>query len=225
MLSGADLDLTFPGAPRPVIAGADLHVAAQETVALIGASGSGKSTLLRVLSGLRLADRGEVRLDGQPMPPPGDATRRLAWHRQVLLLPQDTARAFNPALRLRTQFRAALALHGQCRDGAARDALAADALAQCGVPRDALDRHADELSGGQRQRAALARLLCLRPRMLLLDEPTAALDPATALDLLDLMTTLRDRHRFGLLIATHDERVMSRADRVLRMRDGCLSAA
>ncbi len=220
MLSGRGLTLRYPGAAVPVLDGADLTLAAAESVALIGASGSGKSSLLRVLAALREADAGEVALDGQPLPPARDRAGRRAWHRQVLLLPQDTARAFNPALRLRRQFRAALALHGQGADTAARDALAALALAQCGVPAAVLDRHADALSGGQRQRAALARLLCLRPRVLLLDEPTAALDPATALELLDLLTALRHAHGFSLLIASHDERVMARADRVLRMRCG-----
>lgn len=220
MLRGEALSLRYPGAAVPVLDRVDITLAPGESVALIGTSGSGKSSLLRVLAALREADGGRVSLDGTAMPPVRDHAGRRAWHRRVLILPQDTARAFNPALRLRRQFRAALALHGQGADEAARDELAAAALAQCGVPPAVLDRHADGLSGGQRQRAALARLLCLRPRMLLLDEPTAALDPATALDLLDLLTALRQAHGFGLLIASHDERVMARAERVLRIRDG-----
>lgn len=222
MLTAEAIHLRFPGAAAPLLENVGLRVTAGEFVALVGASGSGKSTLLRLLAGLRHADAGRIALDGMPLPPERDRAGRRDWHRRVLLLPQDTARAFNPALRLRTQFRAALALHGQGGDTAARDALAAESLRRCGVPADALDRHADGLSGGQRQRAALARLLCLRPRMLLLDEPTAALDPATALDLLDLLAALQAEHGFGLLVSSHDMRVAARAERVLLMREGRL---
>ncbi|MBU8536823.1 ATP-binding cassette domain-containing protein [Falsiroseomonas tokyonensis] len=224
MLRAENLSLRYPGAARPAVDGASLAVAPGAWVALAGPSGCGKSTLLRLLAGLRAADAGTIALDGAPLPPPGAARR--AWHRRVLLLPQDTARAFNPALALRPQFRAALALHGLGTDGPARDALALEALARCGVPAAALDRHPAGLSGGQRQRAALARLLCLSPRILLLDEPTAALDPATALEVCRLLEDIR-RAPGGpaILAATHERCALAHADLVLPMADGVLGSA
>ena len=222
MLSARGVALRFPGTTMPALDAVSLDVAAGERVVVVGPSGCGKSSLLRVLSGLRPPDAGAVSLDDAPLPPGRDRSGRRAWHRRVLLLPQDTHRAFNPALRLRTQFHAALALHGRGADAAERERIAAAALARCGVPPDALGRHADDLSGGQRQRAALARLLCLRPRMLLLDEPTAALDPATAADLLSLLDALRRENGFGVLAASHDARLAIWADRTATMRDGRL---
>lgn len=182
----------------------------------MGPSGCGKSTLLRILSGLIEADAGRIELHGAAIPPVRDRRARRAWHRRILLLPQDTARAFNPARRLDRQFRAAMELHGVAH-GAGCDRLAARTLERCGVPARALARYPDALSGGQRQRAALARLLCLAPEMLLLDEPTAALDPATTVELLGLLDELRRDRRFGLLVATHDPAVARRAGQLIRL--------
>ncbi|WP_426955677.1 ABC transporter ATP-binding protein [Muricoccus radiodurans] len=225
MLIAEDLALRFSRAARPVLDGVSLALAAGERLAVAGPSGCGKSTLLRALAGLQPVDRGRIALDGTPLPPPRDRRGRRDWHRRVLLLPQDTARAFNPALRLRTQFHAALALHGQGEDAAGREAVSRDALLRCGVPPDALDRHADELSGGQRQRAALARLLCLRPAILLLDEPTAALDPVTTAALLDLLGTLQQAFGFGLIVASHAPQVVGWAGRLGFLSDGRLCPA
>ncbi|WP_431285242.1 ABC transporter ATP-binding protein [Humitalea sp. 24SJ18S-53] len=223
MLRGRGLTLRYRGAAAPAVRDASLVLGPQAWLAVSGPSGCGKSSLLRLLAGLREPDSGSIALDGAPMPR-GGAPRR-AWHRQVLLLPQDTSRAFNPALTLGRQFRAAMGLHGIGADAAARDAIAAECLVACGVPPGVLHRHADGLSGGQRQRAALARLLCLRPRVLLLDEPTAALDPATALETCRLLDSLR-RARGGpsILAATHEACARAHADQVLTMRDGRLEA-
>jgi len=218
VLRARGLSLRYPGAASPAVTEAQLDLAECGWVALAGLSGCGKSSLLRLIAGLREADAGAVELDGEPMPAP--RTRR-AWHRRVLLLPQDTARAFNPALSLRVQFRAALALHRIGADAAERDRLAAAEMRRCGLPEVLLDRHAAALSGGQRQRAALARLLCLGPRVLLLDEPTAALDPATAFEICALLDGLR-RAPGGpaILAATHEACALSFAHQVLRMQAG-----
>ena len=198
---------------------ADICVPPGTLVALRGESGCGKSTLLRLLCGLVERDAGHIALDGASLPPPGDRAGRRHWHRRVLLLPQDTSRVFNPALRLRGQFAAALALHGT-EDAAAR----ADAsMTEVGLDPAMLDRYGAQLSGGQRQRAALARLLALRPRVLLLDEPTSALDPVTALELLDLLARLRQDHGIGVLMTTHDDGVARLSDAVLHMRSGVVS--
>ena len=216
MLRARGLTFRFPGTPQPVLCSIDLDVPTGGSTALMGPSGSGKSTLLRILAGLVERDGGEILLDGCSLPPAANRSARRGWHRRVLLLPQDTARAFNPARRLGGQFRAAMELHGVAQ-GAACDGRAADMLDRCGVAPAVLDRYPDALSGGQRQRAALARLLCLQPRMILLDEPTAALDPATTIELLDLLAALRVEHGFGMLTATHDPAVAAQAQTSTRL--------
>jgi ABC-type dipeptide/oligopeptide/nickel transport system ATPase subunit len=216
MLRARGLTLRYPGAAAPAARDVGFDLTPGGWLALAGPSGCGKSTVLRLVAGLREADAGVVMLDGAPMPPPH---ARRPWLRQVLLLPQDTARAFNPALALRPQFRAALALHGIGASTAERDAIAADQLARCGLDAALLDRHAAALSGGQRQRAALARLLCLGPRVLLLDEPTAALDPATAFEICALLEALRGAPGGpAILAATHEPCALSFAEAVLPMR-------
>lgn len=225
MLRAIGLTYSFPGSAKPAVAELALDLSPGEWLAVAGPSGCGKSTLLRLLAGLRQPQSGLVTLDGAQMPPRSRRAERRGWHRRMLLLPQDTARAFNPALPLRGQFRAAMALHGIGAGAEERDALALDALVRCGVTTPhPLDRHADALSGGQRQRAALARLLCLAPRVLLLDEPTAALDPVTALEVCRLLDGLRKASGGPALItATHLGGTMAQADRVMRMQAGRLA--
>jgi ABC-type glutathione transport system ATPase component len=224
MLRARGLTLRYPGASAPVVAEVGLDLEPGAWLALRGASGCGKTSLLRLLAGLCEPAAGSVELDGASMPPARDRRGRRDWHRRVLLLPQDTVRAFNPALPLRAQFRAALALHGLGRNAAERDRIAGSNLARCGLTPGVLERHAAALSGGQRQRAALARLLCLEPRVLLLDEPTAALDPATALEICALLDRIR-RAPDGpaILAATHERCALAHADRVLTMETGSLA--
>lgn len=213
MLRARGLSCGFRGAAGPVLRGIDLVVGRGDSLAVMGPSGSGKSTLLRVLAGLVERDAGTIELDGAGLPALRDRGARRGWHRRVLLLPQDTARAFNPARRLDAQFGAAMALHGV--GGGARHA--EDWAGRCGLPGEMLGRFPAALSGGQLQRAALARLLCLGPDFLLLDEPTSALDPATTHELLDLLGALRRERAFGLVIATHDAAVARQAGGLLRL--------
>jgi len=221
LLDARRLTFRFRGAKQPAVERITLHLEPGEWVAIAGRSGSGKSTLLRLLAGLHEPDEGDRVLDGRAIPPVSDRAGRRAWHRRLPLLPQDTARAFNPVRSLRAQLCAALALHGIGANEAARDAAAAAAFEACGLNPMLLDRAPHALSGGQRQRAALARLIGLGPRVLLLDEPTAALDPATTLEICGLLDELRrGPGRPGLLIAAHDPGVLARADRVLRIEGG-----
>lgn len=222
MLRGASLTKRFAGTPAVITA--DVTVSAGTLHVVSGPSGGGKSTLLRLLAGIIEPDAGAVSLDGRPMPRRSDRVARRQWHRDVLLLPQDTSRAFNPVLRLRTQFRAAMALHRIGNGAAGRDTLAARMMERCGLAEGLLDRRPGTLSGGQRQRAALARLLCVGPRVLLLDEPTASLDPASTSELIDLLRALRDEVGVAILATTHDALLQSRADASSRMTGGRLVA-
>jgi len=200
-----------------VLDGVDFRVAAGEMVAVVGESGAGKSTLLRALVGLVRPEAGEIRLGGRALPP-AVRDRDRADLRAVQFLAQDPAAALNPAHTVRT----ALARPLRRLPRHAARAQVPGLLARVGLPPDIADRRPRGLSGGQRQRVALARALAADPAVLLADEPTAALDHATAADVLDLLDDLRDTG-LAVVVATHDPAVAVRADRIVRIAAGALT--
>jgi NitT/TauT family transport system ATP-binding protein len=176
------------------VAGVDLDVAPGEFLALLGPSGCGKSTLLRIIAGLDRQDAGEVRLDGhRPDLGPGPAIRgHVAFvFQDAHLLPWRDVLG-NVALPLELQGRPADA----CRS-AARAAVAEVGLAEAAA------RHPAQLSGGMRMRVSLARALVTRPRLLLLDEPFAALDEITRHALDDQLRALWAASGMTVLFVTH----------------------
>jgi sulfonate transport system ATP-binding protein len=185
---------SFGGRP-PVLDALDLVIHAGEFVALLGASGSGKTTLLRILAGLDAPDGGQAWVP---------AARTVVFQEPRLVQSQKVWR--NVVLGLE-------------RKAATRERALA-ALAEVH-----LDRHADAwpatLSGGEAQRAALARALVREPRLLLLDEPFAALDALTRLKMQRLIEDLWQAHGTATLLVTHDvEEAILLADRVLVLRGG-----
>lgn len=173
----------FPGGVR-AIDRVDVAVAPGEFVAILGPSGCGKSTLLRLVAGLDRPQAGEVRVGG--------AAGRVAYvFQDAHLLPWRTVLA-NVELPLE--------LKGVGR--AARRAAAVHTLGQVGLG-DALDRYPAQLSGGMRMRASLARALVTEPRLLLLDEPFAALDELTRARLDEELYELWRRRRMTVLFVTH----------------------
>jgi peptide/nickel transport system ATP-binding protein len=197
MLAGGALTKRF-GATLAVD-DVSIAVAPGETLALIGRSGSGKSTLARLLACLIAPDAGVVMCDGAAIVRAGSAFRRA-----VQFLPQDVDRALNPAHTVASLLARPLRLHGIGRDARERAALAVAALARVGLDPALAGRYPHELSGGQRQRVALARMLALGPRTLILDEPFSALDVATTVEILALLRRLQDEAGFGCLLVTHD---------------------
>jgi ABC-type polar amino acid transport system ATPase subunit len=157
-------DLHASRGGRSVLRGFSLSVDAGERIAVLGPNGSGKSTLLRAIAGLDPVDAGAIRADATHADANRAGTVGLVLQ-QGALFPHLSVLA-NTTLALRVAARMAPA----AADRAARDALALVAI-------DRLDAMPHELSGGQQQRVAIARALALAPRVLLLDEPTAALDP------------------------------------------------
>ncbi|MBB6349963.1 peptide/nickel transport system ATP-binding protein [Nonomuraea muscovyensis] len=210
VLQVRDLAVAQPG--RLLFQGLGLELAAGDFVAVLGPSGSGKSTLLRTLAGLHPAARGTVTLLGEQLPWPV-RERTPAARRAVALVGQNPLDTLNPARRLRA------ALHRPLRHlpRAEARAEAARLLAAVGLPADLAHRYPGALSGGQRQRAALARALAGQPALLLADEITAALDPATTAEVLDLLDRLRHGTGLAVLAVTHDPSVAARADRVLTL--------
>ena len=183
---------------RVVIDGLNLRIERGEFVALLGESGCGKTTLLRALSGLDSVDGGAI--DGPRLP--------AVVFQEPRLLPWESL-ARNVALGL--------------VDSAENRHRALAALAEVGLGERAEDWPRN-LSGGQAQRVALARALVQEPRLLLLDEPFAALDALTRIKMQRLVKQLVERHRPGVLLVTHDvDEAIALADRALVMRDGAIA--
>jgi polar amino acid transport system ATP-binding protein len=199
-----------------VLRGIDLEVREHEAVAVIGASGSGKSTLLRCVDLLEEIDDGDVLLDGEvvtdPSVDPVAVRRRLGMVFQAFNLFPHLSVLENVVL-------APMRAHGTPRDEAA--ARARELLARFGLA-GREDQAPDRLSGGEQQRVAIVRALAARPRALLLDEVTSALDPELVGEVLDLVRELK-AEGMTMLIATH-EMGFARdvADEVCFLHDGAI---
>jgi lipoprotein-releasing system ATP-binding protein len=202
-----------------VLHGIDLELAKGEVVALVAPSGAGKSTLLHIAGLLDTPDAGEVHIAGSNMTGLSD-TRRTQMRRGEVgfiyqfhhLLPEFSA-AENIIL-------------PQLANGTARSDAAARAdelLGQVGIAKRASHRPA-ALSGGEQQRVAFCRALANRPSLLLADEPTGNLDPATSDQVFDTLMALVRETGLSALIATHNLELAGRMDRQLRLEAGRLSA-
>jgi len=200
-----------------VLRGASVSVARGEIVALVAPSGAGKSTLLHIAGLLDAPDAGSVRIVGEDLSRASDRVRTAARREQIgfvyqfhHLLPEFTA-AENIIL-------------PQLANGVARDtatARADDLLDRVGILPRGTHRPA-ALSGGEQQRVASCRALANAPALLLADEPTGNLDPATSDRVFDTLMDLVRSTGLSALIATHNLELASRMDRVLRMEDGVL---
>jgi len=202
------------GGPAPVrvLKGVSLAVARGEVVALVAPSGAGKSTLLHIAGLLDRADSGRVLLDGRDMTGQGDRARTEARREQLgfvyqfhHLLPEFSAveNIVLPQL-----------ANGLARAPARVRAL--DLLGRVGLAHRAGHRPA-QLSGGEQQRVAFCRALANRPSLLLADEPTGNLDPATSDKVFDMLMGLVRDTGLAALIATHNMELAGRMDRVIRL--------
>lgn len=217
LLQVRDLRAGYGGAP--VVRDISFDVAATEAVALIGPSGIGKSTVARTIAGLHSPTSGALTVDGSPLAPTA-ALRTADQRAAVQLVPQDSAGALHP----RRSVRASVARPARLLRGLSRAKALAEAdelLAKVGLHPELGARRPGELSGGQRQRVVLARALAARPRLLICDEVTSALDTVSASAVLDLLDDLRARLGIAVLHITHDRTIVrERCDRVIELVDG-----
>ncbi|WP_197378723.1 ABC transporter ATP-binding protein [Mycolicibacterium mengxianglii] len=182
--------------------GIDLDVAAGEFIVILGPSGCGKSTLLSMIAGLESITSGTIEADGEPVTEPGP-DRCMIFQQSSLY----------PWLSVADNVSFGLKLRGVPKSE--RREIAEDLLHTMGLSGFA-DHHPDGLSGGMRQRAAIARALAMRPRVLLMDEPFAALDVQTRTKLQNYVTRLRDESGASVLFVTHSvDEAVALADRIV----------
>jgi ABC-type lipoprotein export system ATPase subunit len=204
--------------PIRALRGVSLAISPSEFVTITGPSGSGKSTLLNLIGSLDRPDEGTITVDGVPVPDPRHA---VDFRRRVVgFVFQDNL--LLPYLSAQSNVEAALMASGVGHRE--RRSRSLELLSEVGLADRA--RHLPaELSGGQRQAVALARALANRPRLLLADEPTGALDSGSGKRALDLLSALRNRRGMTVVVVSHDSAVADRADRVVRLVDGKVVAA
>ena len=200
-------------ARREVLRGADLEMPRGAVGALVGRSGAGKSTLLNLISGIDRPAGGTVSVDGVEIGGLSERDRTLFRRRHVGFVFQF----YNlvPTLTVAENVRFLLDLDkSPDAAGRARQLLEEVELA------DRADAFPDRLSGGEQQRVAIARALAHDPALVLADEPTGDLDAKTGVLILDLLERMTRERGRSLLMVTHDESTLSRADVVFRLADG-----
>ena len=209
-----------------VLKGISFNAREGEVVSLIGSSGSGKSTLLRCINMLEVPNQGTVAIDGEEIRLRGDAhSRRIADENQIRRIRSELGMVFQSfnlwahLSVLDNVMEVPLVVQKRPRPEVETDALAM--LAKVGI-REKASSYPAQLSGGQQQRAAIARALCINPRVMLFDEPTSALDPELEVEVLRVIKILADEGRTMVLV-THDmEFARSVSDRVIFLHQGMI---
>ncbi len=198
----------FPG---PVRAVDDVSFALPPggSLGLVGESGSGKSTLSRLICRLIDADGGDIVFEGQSISDiPANEFHRSPLRRAVQIVFQDPHDSLNPRFTAFDSIAHPLRRLEKMRDGTALTARVAEAADRAGLPPELLQRYPHQLSGGQKARVGIARAIAPRPRLLVLDEPTAALDVSIQAVILQLLDRLRREDDLALLFVSHDLNVV-----------------
>jgi len=203
---------------KQILFNIDLDIYTGEIIIMTGPSGSGKTTLLTLMGGLRSAQgKGCLNILGQELH--GASEVQLAHlRRHIGYIFQ--AHNLLTSLTARQNVRMSLELHEHFLESD-MDALAAEMLTAVGLGHR-VDYDVQNLSGGQKQRVAIARALISQPRIVLADEPTAALDKQSGRDVVELMQKLAREQRCTILLVTHDNRILDIADRIVTLEDGRL---
>ncbi|MGH3310560.1 MAG: ABC transporter ATP-binding protein, partial [Streptomyces sp.] len=229
LLQVSDLSVTYSPRDSAAVRAVDqvsFQVDQGEFVGLLGESGCGKSTLghaiLRLLEKPAAITGGTITFDGRDVTHiDDDEFRPLRWA-DLSTVFQSSMNSLNPVITVREQFADTFAAHPEAAgDNLDVDERAGELLDMVSLGRDVLRRYPHELSGGMKQRVALALALALRPRFVLLDEPTTGLDVVVQRDILDRLRELQRKLGFAVLFISHDlGTVMEMADRVMVMYAG-----
>jgi putative ABC transport system ATP-binding protein len=204
---------------KQVLFDINLEINAGEIVIMTGPSGSGKTTLLTLMGGLRSAQEGSLKILGQEIC--GASKQHLTQlRRQIGYIFQ--AHNLMTFLTAKENVRMSLELHDQFLNQDI-NAKAIAMLETVGLG-ERVDYYPEKLSGGQKQRVAIARALVSHPKIVLADEPTAALDKKSGRDVVELMQKLAKEQGCTILLVTHDNRILDVADRIIYMEDGQLKS-
>ena len=207
----------YSASPLHVLKGIDLEINQGDFVSIMGASGSGKSTLLNILGVLDTYDEGEYWLDDRLIK---DLSEREAAHLRNRTI-GFVFQSFN-LLNFKTALEnVALPLYYQGVSRKKRNAIALDYLDKVGL-KDWADHLPNQMSGGQKQRVAIARALIAKPRVILADEPTGALDSKTSQEVIDLLRDVSKNEGITMIIVTHAPEVAEQTDRIIQIRDGVI---
>ena len=203
----------------PALKGVSITIEDAEFTAIAGPSGSGKTTLLNIIGCLDTPTKGDVAINGRLI-------SNLNARDKAELRKNDIGfvfQTFNLIPVLSAFENVELALILLDKDVASRRERVVAVLNEVGLG-DYLDRRPNEMSGGQQQRVAIARALVKQPSLVLADEPTANLDSTTAREILALMQKLNETHKATFVFSTHDQLVIEYARRIIRLRDGKVTA-
>ncbi|MFN6568346.1 DevA family ABC transporter ATP-binding protein [Dendronalium sp. ChiSLP03b] len=204
---------------KQVLFDINLEINAGDIVIMTGPSGSGKTTLLTLMGGLRSAQEGSLKILGQEIC--GASKQDLTkLRRQIGYIFQ--AHNLMTFLTAKENVRMSLELHEEFLNQNI-DAKALSMLETVGLA-DRVNYYPENLSGGQKQRVAIARALVSYPKIVLADEPTAALDKKSGRDVVELMQKLAKEQSCTILLVTHDNRILDIADRIVYMEDGQLKS-
>ena len=208
------------------LSGVDLHVNPGETLGIVGESGSGKTMTALSLMGLLpqggKVSSGSIILDGQDLTQLPLKDKRKLRGTKVGMIFQDPLTSLNPTMKIGLQVCEPLRVHEKLSKKEAL-ARAVEILKRVGMPRPevVINNYPHQLSGGMRQRVMIAMALVCKPRILIADEPTTALDVTTQMQILDLIDELRDEYQMGVILITHDLGVVAgHTDRVAVMYAG-----
>ena len=218
MIHLENINKTYAGAqPLHVLKGINLDIAEGELVSIMGASGSGKSTLLNILGILDDYDEGEYRLAGTLIKNLSE-TRAAEYRNRMIgfIFQSFNLIGFKTAVE-----NVELPLFYQGVARRKRHQLAMEELEKMGLT-DWATHYPNELSGGQRQRVAIARALVTRPKIILADEPTGALDSKTGVEVMELLKRLNREEHITMIIVTHDPSVAAQTNRIIRIKDGVI---
>lgn len=193
----------------------NLEIAPNSYVSIIGPSGSGKSTIFNIIGGIDLPTSGEISVDGRQLT--DLSSSQLAWfrcHRIGFIF-----QSFNLIETMTAQENVAIAAIFFGKTQAEANCVAKEVLEKVGLGHR-LDHLPSQVSGGQQQRIAIARALANKPLIILADEPTGNLDLRTGQEIIDLLSQMKEELGITIVTATHDMKMLSRSDTIIRIEDG-----